>query len=215
VNRYTLLGLVIGLLVGAAVGYKAGSKSAEMDRTAPVTSAAPPFGMGGGMPPPPQGAAPAGPNKLQALQQIPMLQQMVAKDPKNHDAWVTLGNAYFDSDQPQKSIEAYGRALELQPNDPNVLTDQGVMHRALGQFERAIANFQKANQVDPTHLQSLFNTGVVYLNDLHDPAKARAAWKKIVDTAPGSPQGQQAREALAQLDSSPPPAAAPAPAAKK
>ncbi|BDG05416.1 tetratricopeptide repeat protein [Anaeromyxobacter oryzae] len=213
-NRYTLLGLVAGLIVGAAIGYKAGAKSAEMDRGPTPIAEAPAFPPMGGMPP--QGAAPASPNKLQALQQIPMLQQVVAKDPKNHDAWVTLGNAYFDSEQPQKSVEAYGRALELKPNDPNVLTDQGVMYRALGQYDRAIENFEKANKADPTHTQSLFNEGVVYLNDLHDAAKARVAWQKVIDTAPNSPQATQARDGLREMEAhAPSPAPAQAPANKK
>ena len=46
------------------------------------------------------------------------------------------------------------------------------MYRELGQFDRAVANFQKANQVDPKHVQSLFNMGVVLLNDLKQPKKA-------------------------------------------
>jgi tetratricopeptide (TPR) repeat protein len=213
-NRYTLLGLVVGLIAGALIGYQAGEKSAQMDRmAAPPVAAAPAFpGMGGA--PPPQAAPQGNPNKLQALQNIPMLEQLVAKDPKNHDAWVHLGNSYFDSEQPQKAIEAYGRALELKPNDPDVLTDQGVMYRSLGQFERAVDNFKKANQADPKHAQSLFNQGVVYLNDLHDAAKAKAAWQKVIDTAPNTPQAMQARDALRDLEAHPPPAAAPATADK-
>lgn len=207
-NRYTLLGLVVGLIVGGWIGFMAGEKSAAMSRMAPVVAAPafPPVGM------PPQGpGAPASPGKLQALQQIPMLQQVVAKDPKNQRAWVSLGNAFFDSEQPQKAIEAYSRSLELAPNDPDVLTDQGVMYRALGQFDRALENFKKANQVDPTHVQSLFNQGVVYLHDLHDAPKAKAAWQKIIEVAPNTQQATQARQGLQEIESHP----AEAPAAGK
>jgi tetratricopeptide (TPR) repeat protein len=194
VNRYTLLGLVVGLIVGLWLGYMAGQKSATMSRLA--QPALPPVGM-------PPGGAPANPARLQALQQIPTLQQVVAKDPKNTQAWVSLGNSFFDSEQPQKAVEAYGRALELNPNDPNVLTDQGVMYRALGQFDRAIENFKKANQIDPKHVQSLFNQAVVYLNDLHDPAKAKAAWEKVIEVAPSSPQAMQAKQGLHDIEAHP------------
>ena len=120
-------------------------------------------------------------------------------DPKNHDAWVALGNDYFDSRQFQKAVGAYAKALALKPDDPDVLTDQGVMYRDLGQFDQALANFEKANQIRPTHLQSLLNIGVVYSTDLHKPAEAAKAWNKVIATAPTSEQAAQARQMLGQL----------------
>jgi len=127
---------------------------------------------------------------------IAAMQAVVARDPKNYDAWVQLGNDYFDTRQPQKAIDAYSRALELRPNSANVLTDMGVMYRDLGQFDKAVVNFQKASQVDPKHVQSLFNLGVVYLNDLKQPKKAVEAWNKVIQIAPQSEQAQQAKIAL-------------------
>jgi Tfp pilus assembly protein PilF len=192
-NRYTLLGLAVGLVVGVFVGYQAGSSSAP----APAAMGGMPPQMPGApgqLPPQMQGG---GDPQLQA--RIASLQSVVARDPKNVQAWIQLGNDYFDMRQPQKAIEAYGRALELKPNDPDVLTDQGVMYRDLGQFDKAVENFQKANQAVPQHVQSLFNLGVVYANDLKQPKKAEEAWTKVLQLAPQSPQGQQAQQALQQL----------------
>ncbi len=136
---------------------------------------------------------------VDAAEQIAAATQVVQRDPKNLQAWIGLGNLYFDTHQPQKSIDAYAHALELNPNDPNVLTDQGVMYRAIGAFDKAVANFQKANQLDPKHLQSLYNLGVVYAFDLKNGAKAEEAWNKIIQLAPTSENASQARQALAQL----------------
>ncbi|HEX9243009.1 MAG TPA: tetratricopeptide repeat protein [Anaeromyxobacter sp.] len=192
-NRSLIIGLAAGLLVGVFIGYQAGS----------ITSPPPGAGTMGvlppGMPPgmPPGGGAvgqPAPGDNVQA--RISAMQAMLAQDPKNRDAWVQLGNDYFDTRQAQKAIEAYGRAIELNPNDANVLTDQGVMYQQLHQYDRAIANFTKANQVDPKHVQSLFNLGVVYLNDLKQPKKALEVWNKVILTAPQSEQAAQARVAI-------------------
>lgn len=193
-NRYTLIGLAIGLVVGVFIGYQAGASSAP----APAAM--------GGMPPQMPGAPAQMPPQMQGgdaqLQaRIASLQSVVARDPKNVQAWIQLGNDYFDTRQAQKAIEAYGRALELKPNDPDVLTDQGVMYRDLGQFDKAVQNFQKANQADAKHVQSLFNLGVVYAHDLNQPKKAEEAWTKVVQLAPQSPQAQQAQQALQQLRS--------------
>jgi tetratricopeptide (TPR) repeat protein len=186
-NRYTLIGLAAGLVIGIFIGYQAGSSN-------------PPPGMAGmgapqnlppGMPP---GGVPQPGDNFQA--RITQMQQVVARDPKNVEAWVQLGNDYFDTRQPQKAIDAYDRALELRPNDANVLTDQGVMYRDLGQFEKALANFRRANQVDPKHVQSLYNLGVVYLNDLKQPKKAIEAWNRVIQIAPQSEQAAQARAGI-------------------
>ena len=161
-----------------------------------------------GMPPPsmpPPGAPPAAvPQVGQAApagveQRIAMTQQLVAQDPKNVKAWIALGNDYFDTHQPQKSIDAYANALALEPNNPDVLTDQGVMYRELGQSEKALANFLKANQIAPRHFQSLFNAGVVYAYDLKDSKKAVETWNRIIAADPSGPFATQSRAAIQAL----------------
>jgi hypothetical protein len=127
------------------------------------------------------------------------LEATLQADPKNHDAWVALGNEYFDSHQAQKSVDAYGKALALAPADPNVLCDQGVMYRDLGQFDKALVNFQKANRLDPNHTQSLFNMGLLYAQNLHRPEEAAKALDKVIAAAPASEQAAQARKLLANL----------------
>jgi len=200
VNGKLVIAAVGGLLVGTLLGYSIG-----VDRGIEYAS-----GLGGGAPvqaapvmPPgmPQGLPPqqAGPSPAEYAARIDMNERIVAKDPKNRAAWVALGNDYFDTHQAQKSVEAYQKALDLGPDDPNVLTDQGVMYRELRQYDRAIANFEKASQVDPAHVQSLFNLGVVWENDLKDRAKAAAAMRKVIAVAPGSPQAAEARAGLARL----------------
>jgi cytochrome c-type biogenesis protein CcmH/NrfG len=202
-NRHTIIGLAIGLVVGLFVGYEAG-KSGQSS-SAPVGAMPPmPPGMPGGMPPgmPPGMPGPAAPGP-EVLARITQLQSVVARDPKNVQAWIQLGNDYYDTRQAQKAVEAYGRALELKPNDPNVLTDQGAMYRELAQYDKAVANFEKANKADPKHVQSLFNLGVVYAHDLRQPQKAIDAWNKVIQLAPDSPQAAQAAQGVAELKAAP------------
>jgi tetratricopeptide (TPR) repeat protein len=187
-NRNTLLGLGAGLVAGLAVGYYFGfSKGSE---EAPVTVASAPAGAAPAVPPT---------SAFEVQQRIAMGQQMVARDPKNVQAWIGLGNDYFDSHQREKAIEAYGKALALAPNNPDVLTDQGVMYRETGAFDKAIANFEKANQLDPRHMQSLYNLGVVYAHDLKDASKAIKAWSQIIEANPTSPLAAQARQSIDEI----------------
>ncbi len=203
-NRYTVLGAVAGLAVGLLLGYQWGQAGrVTSPSTAPATAPMPamPPGMQGGAPMPmPQQA----PNAMDTQARISAAQQIGARDPKNVRAWIQLGNDYFDTRQSQKAVEAYGRALELQPNDPDVLTDQGVMYRDLGNFDQAIANFKKASKIDPKHVHSLFNLGVVYAHDLKNAAEAEKAWNQVIAAAPNTPAAAQAQQALQQLKANPP-----------
>ncbi|ALC16147.1 hypothetical protein DSOUD_1367 [Desulfuromonas soudanensis] len=149
---------------------------------------------------PPASQAPA----VNFQQNLGLLEELVAKDPTNRNAWVQLGHGYFDSDQYIKAIEAYNKVLELDPNDPDILTDQGVMFRALGWYDKAVDNFVKANQLNPLHAQSLYNLGVVYRYDLKDLDKARAAWKKYLALNPVGPGAEQIRAEMEFLESHPP-----------
>jgi len=207
VDRNTFVAMLASLLVGGVGGYFFGHSSG-MREALNRGQGVPMYGV----PPPaapvaaPAAAAPA-PGGVpsgalltpELAQRIEVNRKLVQKDPKNREAWVQLGNDYFDTQQRQKSIEAYARALELRGDDPNVLTDQGVMFRETGAFDQAIANFQKANKVDPKHVQSLFNLGVVYASDKRDADRAAAAWRKVIEVAPASPQAEQARKALTEL----------------
>ncbi len=197
-----MLALAGGFIVGGIVGYMAGGLRDSAPATAPA-AAAPVMqvpSLGGGMPGAPGGGmAGATLPSAEVQDRLARLQAMVAADPKNHDAWVALGNDYFDSHQAQKAVEAYGKALALNPDDPNVLTDQGVMYRQLNQFDKAVANFQKAAKLDPSHVQSLFNLGIVYAHDLHQPDAAAKAWNQVLVLAPTSDQATQARQQLSQL----------------
>lgn len=197
---------MFALAGGVAAGFLAGYLvfGGEPKEVAAPVAAAPAMlapSLGGGIPGAMPGGLPASPALPSAEVQarIARLETAVLADPKNLGAWTALGNEYFDSHQPKKAVDAYARALALKPDDPNVLTDQGVMYRQLGQFDKALATFQKANQLQPSHVQSLFNIGVVYASDLEKPAEAAKAWNKVIALAPGSEQATQARQLLAKL----------------
>jgi cytochrome c-type biogenesis protein CcmH/NrfG len=205
-NRNIIFALVGGLAVGFIAGYFVfGGDSKEA--TGAVVAAAPAApvmlapSLGGGIPGAAPAAMPSGPvlPSAEVQARIARIEAALLADPKNFAAWFSLGNEYFDTHQHQKAVDAYAKGLAIKPDDPNVLTDQGVMYRDLGQFDKALANFQKANKLDPSHVQSLFNIGVVYANDLHKPEEAAKAWNKVLALAPTSQQAAQARQMLSQL----------------
>lgn len=184
-KKETLLVLAVTLVAGLVIGVVVGKKSSAPSR--PAASGAP------------SGQAPIVSNQ----QKISELKNIVAADPDNFQAWTALGNEYFDGNQYMDAIDAYDKALKIRPNSPDVLTDQGVMFRRLGWFDRAIANFSKANEIDPTHTTSVFNLGIVYRYDLKDFAKAAQAWEHFLEISPNDPRAPQVRQDLEFLRSHP------------
>lgn len=215
------IGLAVGLVAGLGVGYFLAGRAAPAPQSTVLAPGPGPAGLPAGFPGspgspapaapgapglPPLAAAPApgGPPGLpspQLLARIDQLEKAVAANPKDLQAWIELGNHYFDTHQASKSIEAYDKALALNPKNADVLTDQGVMYRQAGEFKKALANFEKASSLDPRHAQSRFNIGIVYAQDLQQPEKAIAAWQKLIETNPQSPQAENARRAIEGLRS--------------
>lgn len=115
---------------------------------------------------------------------IAELEQLVAREPDNYEAWVRLGNNYFDTNQSAKAIVAYDKALAINSASPDVWTDLGIMYRRTGQFDRALESFDEAARRDPAHLMSRFNKGIVLLNDLQNTDGAIAAWQEVLTIDP-------------------------------
>ena len=150
-------------------------------------------------------AIPAGAGSpVDYTRRIAEAEKIVAQDPKNLQAWITLGNDYFDTEQPQKSIDAYTKALEIDPNNTNVLTDQGVMFRRMGWFDKALANFEKAQKQDVNHLQSLFNICIVYIVDLKQMDKAMPHVTRYLKQDPNSANASQLKQLLGMGGGTPP-----------
>jgi hypothetical protein len=135
-------------------------------------------------------------------QEITAAIQRTELDPGNLEAWRALGNAYFDADLNAQAIAAYNRALAIKPDDTNILNDQGAMYRQKGDFVRALANFEKARQVDSTNLESLYNSGYVLAFDLNQIDKAIVLWRRYLALDSTSETSRQVQSFIERYDKS-------------
>lgn len=180
-------GFLAGVLVHQAMSDHSGSQAQSFQSApAPAQQAAPQ-------------QSPA-PDRATAAR-IAELEKAVIRNPSDRNAFVELGNLYFDADQAKLSIMAYENALRLKADDPSVMTDLGVMYRRDGQYQKALDCFKKTLEIEPGHPVALFNTGIVFYYDLHDAADARKAWEELLKTHPDAkaPDGTPVTELLKQL----------------
>jgi cytochrome c-type biogenesis protein CcmH/NrfG len=181
---------IAGSLFGLIIGWVLGSQQA---RSGPI-------------PAPVAQSAPA--QQQQAAQPVPIdparvgaLQDEAAKNPKDVQPRIQLGNMFFDGEQYAQAITWYEQALALNPSDPNVSTDLGVAYYYTNQPDRALAQFDHSLSVDPKHIKTLLNIGIVRAFGKQDLAGAGKAWQQVVDLAPNSPEGQAAKKGLEGIKS--------------
>ncbi|MCX5883168.1 MAG: tetratricopeptide repeat protein [Deltaproteobacteria bacterium] len=133
--------------------------------------------------------------------EIAGLEFKTSQNPGDIAAWIQLGNLCFDADLPEKAIVAYDKALALNPNNADVLTDQGVMYRKAGKYDKAVQCFDKAVAVNPKHEIARFNKGIVLMHDLNNPQGAIKAWEELLAVNPlaMAPNGQSIDEMLKKM----------------
>jgi tetratricopeptide (TPR) repeat protein len=190
---FAVAGAFLGLIVGWVLGTQ---QVAPAHVAAPVTQtapAAPAQSM-------PQAQAPRPLDENQAR----ALAAAAEKSPADARVRVELGNLYFDAERYADAATWYEAALKIDPKDPDVSTDLGVSYHYLNQPDRALTQFQASLKVDPRHAKTMLNQGIVLAYGKQDLAGAAAAWEKLIQVAPASPEADLARRALQGLKSAHP-----------
>ena len=174
--------VIVSLLLGFVAGVAAGIRYASGESRP---------GMAEGPGPAPQ-KAPSG-------EEIGKLEAMVKADPNNLEALVSLGNRYFDAHQYRKAVDAYSRALAINPRNPDVRTDMAVMYRGLKDYDRAVKELREAASQDPNHVNSRYNLGIILLHDKKDMKGATAAWEDCLRAGATGEQAEMIRQQLKAL----------------
>jgi cytochrome c-type biogenesis protein CcmH/NrfG len=189
---YAIAGIFFGLIAGWIIGSQQAAIAPRP--SAPVVESAPPPAASGSVPGTP---APAilDDSKVQALRNV------VDRDPKNAVARAQLGNLYYDAGRFTDAIKWYGESLALNPKDAEVSTDLGVSYYYNNEPDLAIKQLEHSLQIDPKHTKALLNMGVVRAFGKQDLKGATEIWRRLVEIAPESLEGRQARQALDSLSS--------------
>jgi TolA-binding protein len=137
--------------------------------------------------------APAG-APMAAIQQ---LKAYVEKNPNDADAVLKLANANFDVRRWDRARELYAQYLKLKPDQPDILSDLGITYREMGQYDQALAEFEKAQKLAPTHWQARYNQAVVLGIDLKRYDDAKRILAEIEKLQPGN---QDVAKLAAEVD---------------
>lgn len=103
--------------------------------------------------------------------------------PGSVDAWYILGIAYGESGQFAKAIEAYQRALRVNPEFPGTWLNLGIAYAKAGQSAKAIKAYQQALRINPEDAYAWNNLGSAY-DDAGQSAMAIESYQQALRINP-------------------------------
>ena len=188
---YAIAGVMFGLIAGWVIGSQ---QATSRGPAAPAQTSAVPQSNDGGS----TRAA------LLDEAQVNALTSVASREPTNAQPRIQLGNLYFDAERYTDAIKWYGEAVKLAPKDVNASTDLGICYYYTNQIDKALQQLEHSLEIDPNHVKTLLNTGIVRAFGKQDLEGATAAWQKVLKLSPDSPEGQAAKRALDSLQSAHP-----------
>ena len=84
-------------------------------------------------------------------------------NPESAQTQFELGNTYVQASDWPKAVEAYRKAIELDPNYQTAYANLGVVYYQQGQFDLAASQYEKALELDPNDGEVAYNLGALYL----------------------------------------------------
>lgn len=91
---------------------------------------------------------------------VSMLQQAILLDPRNVDLYLSFANICYTHGSFQVGIDVISDGLGVQPNAAPLYFARGVLYVELAQYDKGEADFEKANELDPTQSLSAAAQGI-------------------------------------------------------
>ncbi len=104
---------------------------------------------------------------------------------KTAEEYTEKGNNNYHKSEFEKAIEAYKKAIKIDPDSDGAHHNIGLAYDNLGKFEKAIEAYKKAIEINPDSDGAHHNIGLAYYN-LGKFEKAIEAYKKAIEISPNS-----------------------------
>ena len=102
-------------------------------------------------------------NNKDTVKAMELLNAGFAKYPVNQGILVALINIYMETgDEPTKLFELLKTAQENEPENASLYYAEGNVYVKLNDYEKAIASYNKASEIDPTYFWGPFSAGKTY-----------------------------------------------------
>lgn len=112
--------------------------------------------------------------------------------PEHAQAWKKQGDALYNLDRYEKSLAAYEKALQYQPNDTEALNKKGSVLYKLEDYSGALTAHEQALKINPNDAQGWYGKGMAMIG-LRRYEEALAAFDKAREIQPQNPKVWQSK----------------------
>ena len=104
-------------------------------------------------------------------------------DPKDVEAWFTLGLAYHTLGKLTEAEKSYRKVLSLSPQDPDAMINLGAVLQKQGRMSEAIERYKATIAAHPKMPEPYFNLGLAYAQ-IHEEEMAIVSFKTAAEVSP-------------------------------
>lgn len=134
-------------------------------------------------------------------QEMSALERSARDNPEDSEIRDRIGSLYMEAGNYREAARWFREAMEIEGEDLHLRNHLAMSLAGLGRIDDAIAEYEAALALNPSHPQSLLGLGRVLLLGKNDVQAGIEAWSKLVETAPESPEAASIREELEALKS--------------
>lgn len=88
-----------------------------------------------------------------------------AQNPSDTALMLNKANLYYTLGQPDKFKELMNQASEIDPNNPDLQYNIGVISSEQGNIQEARVAYRKTLEIDPTYINAILNLSSTYVNE--------------------------------------------------
>jgi putative PEP-CTERM system TPR-repeat lipoprotein len=112
-----------------------------------------------------------------------IIDQAVAKDPKNTDAWMFKGSLARSEGKMPEALAAFAQAAKIKPDHRTAYIEKALVEINLRKFDDAKADLDAARKLTPGSLQLAYTQGLLDFTKGQNPAALESV-QKVLKSAP-------------------------------
>jgi tetratricopeptide (TPR) repeat protein len=117
---------------------------------------------------------------------ITMLEDVLAKDPKDPNALYLIGMSYSKKQMYTEAIEALIQVVKLAPNFPPAQFELAICYQDKGDTDAALEHYRKTLELDPNNPDAAYNAGLI-LFEQNQVDEALALFEKALSLRSDDP----------------------------
>ena len=99
---------------------------------------------------------------VQVLLLLTMALATPAMGQTNETDWLNVGMDFYRQDKLEEAIQAYDKAIEINPQDAEAWNNKGTALGMQGRYEEALVAFGKAIEINSSYAEAWYNMGAVF-----------------------------------------------------